>query len=460
MVHYHLRGGGVSRVIEHAARAVIEAGYEPLVLIGEKPTLTPPCDVRVIDGLGYDADISPEDLVERLRAAAGEVVLWHVHNHSLGKNAALPGAIGWMAAAGERLVLQPHDFAEDGRPGNYRLLCECGAVDDLYPLAEHIHYATLNGRDRAALIAAGMPAERAHALPNAIDLAAAADAAATTNEGRLFLYPTRAIRRKNLGEFLLWAATADREAGDRFATTLAPTSAVDLPIYADWRELATRLNLPVEFEIGATSHASFAALVRSAHAMVTTSVAEGFGLAFLEPFLAGRPLVGRNLPDITADFARDGVNLDALYDFLGVPIAWVGEERLRDRVIDKLGATMKAYGRTCKAADIEAAMSAMTRGDEVDFGRLDEPMQRTVIERVLAEHYKPGVELNRPADAATIEHNRRVIASHYSLRKYGERLMGIYQRVLAARVTPIERLDAGKVLEQFLSPGRFNLLRT
>ena len=38
----------------------------------------------------------------------------------------------------------------------------------------------------------------------------------------------------------------------------------------------------------------FAALLASAHALVTTSVAEGFGLAFLEPWLMGRPLAGRH----------------------------------------------------------------------------------------------------------------------------------------------------------------------
>ena len=42
----------------------------------------------------------------------------------------------------------------------------------------------------------------------------------------------------------------------------------------------------------------------SAHRLVTTSVAEGFGLAFLEPWLFGKGLLGRNLPEITVDFAK------------------------------------------------------------------------------------------------------------------------------------------------------------
>ena len=43
----------------------------------------------------------------------------HVHNHSLGKNASLPGALRLLAEDGYALLLQIHDFAEDCRPRNY-----------------------------------------------------------------------------------------------------------------------------------------------------------------------------------------------------------------------------------------------------------------------------------------------------------------------------------------------------
>ena len=53
-----------------------------------------------------------------------------------------------------------------------------------------------------------------------------------------------------------------------------------------------------------------------AQAIVSTSVAEGFGLGFLEPWVFGKSLCGRNLPEITGDFSQHGVRLDNLYDRL------------------------------------------------------------------------------------------------------------------------------------------------
>ena len=44
--------------------------------------------------------------------------------HSLGKNPSLTEAVALLAQSGERILLHPHDFAEDGRPGNYLSLSE------------------------------------------------------------------------------------------------------------------------------------------------------------------------------------------------------------------------------------------------------------------------------------------------------------------------------------------------
>ena len=54
-----------------------------------------------------------------------------------------------LAEAGERILLHPHDFAEDGRPGNYLSLRE--VYPRVYPTGSHIHYAALNQRDRGFL---------------------------------------------------------------------------------------------------------------------------------------------------------------------------------------------------------------------------------------------------------------------------------------------------------------------
>ena len=57
---------------------------------------------------------------------------------------------------------------------------------------------------------------------------------------------------------------------------------------------------------------------RQAASIINVSVAEGFGLGFLEPWSFGKSLCGRNIPDITSDFTQLGVNLENLYSNLWV----------------------------------------------------------------------------------------------------------------------------------------------
>ncbi|MBI1372744.1 MAG: glycosyltransferase [Phycisphaera sp.] len=487
IVHYHLRSAGVTRVIGHAAEALRRRGVQVVVLSGEPAVagveVIEHAEIVVLGGLGYDetrAAWEERELAERMRAAAAKALggppdLWHVHNHSLGKNVALPGAVKLIAEDGERVLYQPHDFAEDGRPANYGKLLDHAGGDHaalgaaLYPVADHVHYVTLNTRDHGHLVAAGLDASHVHVLPNAVDLdvdenpAEAHAVAFDEPVERFFLYPTRAIRRKNVGELLLWSAMA--EPGDRFATTLAPKSPADLPIYDAWKRFASERDLPVWFEVGTSSDASFLALLRSATALVTTSVAEGFGMAFLEPWLVGQPLVGRNLPSITADFAETGVDLSPLYERLDVPIGWIGEDTLRDRVRDKLGEVYGAYRQPLSDGAVDAVIASMVRDGRVDFGRIDESMQRTVIARVLDDAAARG-QITPPRlvgdspDAGRIAANQRAVRERFSLDAYAKRLLGLYAEVAASPRSGLDSVSAERVLQRFLGPDEFNLLRT
>ena len=117
VVHYHLRRGGVTRVIQHAAASLAEHGVELAVLCGEAPGELrdfPP--VQVVPALGYNGGepvLDPLALAEELKAAAmallgGPPDVWHIHNHSLGKKRLLSGCAG--ASGGGRgglLVANP-----------------------------------------------------------------------------------------------------------------------------------------------------------------------------------------------------------------------------------------------------------------------------------------------------------------------------------------------------------------
>ena len=196
IVHYHLNRGGVTQVIAGHLRALdrqaAAAGgtFRVLVLHGGRAAGWPDrplgvntleCQVRAVPGLDYDdaAPRAPRGLAARLRAGLAEAggspqsTVVHVHNHALGKNGSLPGALAELAGEGWPLLLQIHDFAEDFRPLNYQRL-RAGASGQAdgdwaaaaYPQAGHVHYAVLNQRDARILAASGVEPQRVHALPN------------------------------------------------------------------------------------------------------------------------------------------------------------------------------------------------------------------------------------------------------------------------------------------------------
>ncbi len=478
--HFHLQTGGVSRVIEHASAALAAAGHRVLVVAGEPPRQPLPEGVgfALVPALAYEERrplVGPSELAAELVRTAREGLgdlpdLWHVHNHCLGKNLALPGALCALAQQGQYLLLQPHDFAEDGRPDLYaRLLDKLGGGDAarlsalLYPQAAHLHYAVLNDRDRGFLAAAGVPHDRLHLLPNAVNLPLPTDRSADPFPGRrLWLYPTRAIRRKNLGELLLWSAMA--KGPDLFATTQAPRNPDEQPHYRRWVALAQALGLALEFELGNRSD-NFSTLLASAHALVTTSVAEGFGLAFLEPWLAGRPLVGRNLPEITRDFTAGGLELGGLYERLEIPLDRLDRDRLRgamDRALEDVAA---AYGRVRLPDDLGRLWASSVRDEYIDFGRLDEAAQEEVIRHLVSNPqdraFLRPMHLPDTIPAGRIAHNRTLAERDYSITGYGRRLEGIYRSLLDATVDPsLSAADGTTLLERFLAPERLFLLRT
>lgn len=475
IVHYHLRPGGVTRVIQHTESALSEA-VQTVVLTSEPPAASMPIssDYAIVEDLKYStsANFSVRQFSAQLETTATEKLggppdIWHFHNHSLAKNLVVPEVVFHLAQKEHRLLLQIHDLTEEGRPDNYRLLRDyfgdaltLGAR--LYPQSPHIHYAFINNRDLNFFKASGGKETQLHYLPDPVELDAPQQAEPLQQrDERLFLYPSRAIRRKNLGEFLLWAALA--QAGDRFAVTRAPKNPQHLPVYNDWVAFAQALKLPVEFEVGERWQGDFLSLLQSASFLVSTSISEGFGLAFLEPWLAERPLLGRKLPEITNEFECDGVNLSGLYEKLLVPITWVGRERFDQEVQRALIRSYQAYGREARPDDIERAIEAAITGKYIDFGRLNEPLQKTVIERIvqdpsLKQEVLPATLEGSGDYTSIIPQNKQIVKEQYNVQRYGERLLHIYQTVAASQVGPVSGIDADRFLDQYLAPERFWLL--
>jgi hypothetical protein len=520
IIHHHLNHGGVTRVIENqlAALDAVLPKTDPwrvaLLYGGRRQGWNQDLPARLqavqlslheISGLDYDEepDVAEpgrsSDLADRLNALLGQIgfappeTVLHVHNHALGKNVALPGCLTQLGSAGYRLLLQIHDFPEDFRPANYRRLRhslgrrardrqsspDLAAV--LYPQAAHIHYAVLNGRDHQILLRAGVAAERLHLLPNpvpAIDhLPPAAEARRrlaeqfhVAEQQRLILYPVRCIRRKNIGEALLYAALAPPDTA--VGLTLPPLSPADVPIYEGWKQLAAELDLPCRFELGAPGGLSLAENLAAAEVICTTSLAEGFGMVFLESWLAGRPLIGRDLPEITCDFTQRGIRFDWLRPQLRVPVEWVGIDTFRRTILDAYRRTLEAYGHQ-RPDDLSALLEARTEGGLVDFGDLDETLQRQVL-RIVARSdqdrrrvlqcnawLQQALSIRCEEVSELIEANARPIARHFSPIPSGRRLLDVYRQLVTSRPAdgPQPPLNGERILEAFLDFARFRPIR-
>jgi FMN phosphatase YigB (HAD superfamily)/glycosyltransferase involved in cell wall biosynthesis len=487
IVHYHLGPGGVTRVIEAAAQALTAASIRHVVLTGDPQpsgwgvspqTLAGASRSIHIPGLGYltaPGALTVEILTESLRAAATEALggppdLWHFHNHSLGKNCLIPHVIARLARNDERIVLQIHDLAEQGRPANYQLVANCRT---LYPFSPRIRYAFLNSRDRDVFTAAGLPPESATLLPNPVSVAPHSDSPADSLSPILFA-PVRGIRRKNLGELVLLATLAP--AGTRVAVSRAPSNPAALPVHDTWRKFTGKHRLPIGFDVvdrfapaagAATDLESW--LAHASH-IVTTSVSEGFGLPFLEAAALGKPLIGRNLPHLTAEHAVHGIRAGRLYDRLLVPVDWSDLPILRDHLTTDLERNYRDYRRHLSQETIDATLAGLVRDGYLDFGNLPEPLQQGIIERLADPSNRRIllVEIDGETQPAT-DWLAAVIADHtptatpgqlapYSPGEYQKSLTAIYQNLASQPAGPVRHLPAAEILTAHLGPGSFHFL--
>jgi glycosyltransferase involved in cell wall biosynthesis len=332
----------------------------------------------------------------------------HCHNPNLGKNPALTMAIYQLARQGVPIVNHCHDFPED-RPENMQRLTTMldhsgiSARQVLFPDLPNYHFAVLNTCDYKRVIENGVPPARVHLLQNPVyvspgrkqEMKADILARLGLDPGKkIITYPVRAIRRKNIGECILLAVLFQETC--QFTITQAPKNQVEQPAYLQWKDFCIKNNIPVKFESGAiVNHED---LIRISDFCITTSIREGFGMVYLEPWLAGTPVSGRNLPCITEDLRKSGLKFPGLYEGI---------------VIDS-DSGQRDFG------DLEA-------GEQEDFilrlagsSREKEMLMRSnpVLNLLFSD---VGPEL--------IRKNGQIIRKHFSVANYGKRLFTLYKNL-------------------------------
>ena len=419
IVHYHLRAGGVTTVIQRQLLALNEhfPNSEIILLVGETPNFTVEGVTVVVDSaLLYSTFSNREEAYRRevyllkllLTMITSQDTLFHFHNPTLGKNPALTGAIHSLADKRVPIVMMCHDFSED-RESNHALNMEyaswadCDIHSFLYPDRENIHYLTINSFDlnrkhweslkysRVSLLAP--PVGKITKSPTTRE--EIAQSLGINSNKEWILYPVRGIDRKNIGELILLAVLDgfSRE----WIVAREPINSVANPEYAIWRALINRLDLPIL--LNGAAKVSFEALYHSCNRVVTTSYKEGFGLAYLEPWYISKSLFGREISYVVNDMRDSGVAQDFLYKELLVP----------------------------------------NHGSWVDFITLSLDERVYLIERVVVSQKLRDEIIAKNswwsrvwsrASRLTVESNRLAIEKNYSIHSFGDKIAKLYISVV------------------------------
>jgi len=365
-----------------------------------------PVDTVFIPGLGYDSFSKKkppphkvaESIISAISAKFGSKCdVLHIHNPTLAKNNDFLNILKELQTRNLNLFLQIHDFAEDGRPKVYffdQYLSDC-------------HYGVINSRDYDILIKAGLKV----------------------------LYPIRAIRRKNIGEAILLSLFFKNH--ERLSITLPPNSQTDLYSYTGWINYVKNNNLNVEFESGLKN--DFSKLVLSSRFLITTSITEGFGFSFIEPWCVKKVIWGRKLPDICSDFENNGINLGHLYSELLIPVEWIGKDNFYQKWKGCILKNCKLLNYDIDKSSIDKIFSQVIKNEKIDFALLDEPFQKTIISHIMSSKNEKNVliKLNPylesvgivPDKERLIKNNMNAVFSNYNKDIYKEKLLEIYKKV-------------------------------
>lgn len=440
--HYHFLRGGVRSAVTGSLKAIAHAGLnidlKIHIITGRKNALDSFLETILFPVTGVTVDPradyrdhpwpdeqtfreESEQLADTFLDSAGKQpsVFW-IHNPTLGKNPLVTAAWYYAAekALEERLpysfLYHIHDFAECGRLENLYRLKKCwhkGGLDDLYPLLPNVSYAVLNRSDFERLEHAGISQERIFWIPNVvkapkdlmflskedvanithqIDSFARSHRYVYSTKNPNFLMPLRLIRRKNVLEGILLSLLYPEPRNTLI--TLDATSAQEHPYAEHVKTVVRKLRLPVV--IGFGDHLvgkafPFDQLFGFSESVVTTSLLEGFGFAFLEGLLKQCPILGRNLPFITRDFEPFGFPSEALYNSFRVPIsfeerAWhiKAGEHLLYRINELMNIREDVYSRFLER------LHETYENDFVDFGSLNLQSQTEVLRLTQDRHYR------------------------------------------------------------------------
>lgn len=436
IVHYHLRPGGIRRVIELATPHLLRAlpGVTTVTLacgeardenwLRQFAALIQPArlQVRVEKAFNYfsEQEIAPQKIQQHLRAALGKILADHgpadclvwAHNLGIGRNLLLSRELACACTArGITLISHHHDLWFDNRWRRWPEIRRSGfrslsdVANTTFPTHSNLRHAAINSEDAVVLRKHFGPT--AALLPNPVPRQrppspAAGRAARQWLERTLrapaapvWILPCRLLRRKNVAEALLLARWLRPEA---WLVTTGGASSADEHFYFQQLERAAKQHRwPLRLGVlqgDETKKPSVAELMAASETVLLTSIQEGFGLPYLEAAAANRPLIARNLPNVAPDLRRFGFRLPQAYDEIHVSpelFDWKAERARQQKLFTRWRKQLPAALRDSVATPIvlESAKAAA-----VPFSRLTLTAQLEVLAQPRALSWEQCAPLN------------------------------------------------------------------
>lgn len=442
ILHYHLRPGGVRRVIEMYLPALAASGaFDTITLVsGESPDQTWADQVNAsVRGVRFtihtepvlsylDANAADSARIRQeigailARHAGPETLVW-AHNLGLARNILLADELArFSGKTGVPLLSQHHDFWFDNRWARWPGLQANGfgslekAAKAIFAAGGHVVHAAINSADER-ILANNMPA-RTVWLPNPAgprtrpsrgEIRSAGEwlRRELGHRGPAWIFPTRFLRRKNIGEAVLLTRWLRPEA------TLVTTAGVSSPEESGYarrlEEAARRGGWPVRFRIlsGRDDRApSVPSLMCASDTVLLTSIQEGFGLPFLETAALGLPLLARRLGNVEPDLVRLGFRFPGLYDEVLVPQEMFDHAAERNRQEIVYRGWKQSLPQACR--HLAGVPLILRTGAPIPFSRLTLDAQLEILSIPPAESWKAAASCNSGLPAA-LDSSRKAV---------------------------------------------------
>jgi hypothetical protein len=527
-VHYHNRPGGVNKVIGQYAKAQAElcAKASPQTLfanfiIGKNDSKdgsafpagemrdVPECDYRVFSTKDVFLN-TREVLIHRLMAIiqSGSVpkpLCIVGHNLTLGKNCALSSAFAHCARSCEHLPDEVrffsviHDFAEEGRIDCLKQIYDLQNLgidiwNELYPKTNNLSFVALNKHNYVLLKKSGFNVEM---LSNPVEIEKVKLHRVVLKKREAFkklirysnseqvpidpalptlFYPARVISRKNIIEAVLVCNIIGKA---NLLVGKSGSSQEHKALFTKIKRLCLKHKARVVFDCSAafarrTIENGFPSLLYDvADACISTSISEGFGYAFYEPWINNKYITGRKPVDFSP---VPGMKFPGLYSRMPVPVSWILIDDCARKYYDRL----RQFYHVGKVKRFSSFLrfkpefkAAFIKNDAIDFGCLDEATQLNVANRLMESKSMVmewerlcGKELKKIQDAVTmgflpkqslIRSNQDTIKKKVSGEKFAENFA---QCFFKARIKTVPQNRYKEIARYFGDLSRFRLLIT